>query len=94
MRQWSQYFNALIKISAHQICRTDEVQGLVFPLSVGKSKDSRMLEVATQNRAHPDVLTQTRDPSAQTTQSPDDQIDLDTFLTHGVQLMNHFGIGQ
>ena len=59
-----------------------------------KIKDAGMFEVAIDNRNHPDSFGYARQAGPQAADTTDDEINLYTRLTGGIQLLDHGRVNQ
>ena len=65
-----------VEVAGHQVGRADVARPAARAGAVGEAEDPRVLEVATDDRAHPDVLGQARHPGTQAADAADDEVDL------------------
>ena len=87
-----QDFDPAIEVARHQVGRADQVVRPVVDAAVGESVDPTVLEIATEDAPHTNVLREPRHPGPQTRDPPHDHVDAHTGGAGGVERLDHLGV--
>src|SRR3954454_21929216 len=80
-----------IEVTRHPVGRADEVQRLAV-VAMTEADDPGVLEVTTEDRTDPNVLTHAGHAGAQAADPAHDEIDLHSGVAGGVERLHHLRV--
>ena len=85
--------DAPVEVARHEVGRADDVLGVVVA-GLAEAEDPRVLEVATDDRPHGDVLGQAGHAGAQAADAAHDEVDPRARRRRRVELVDHLGVDE
>ena len=93
VRHGHEHLDAPIEVARHPVGGADQEQRLAL-VAVGEADDARMLEVATEDRAHADVLAEPGHAGTQAADAADGEVDLHAGVARLVQRLDQLGVAE